>query len=203
MNARAELDATELPRLYPHARPSPLWWGVVGLILIEATVFSSFIASYFYLRLLGGGPWAAGALPAPPLLWPSVNTVLLLVSSGSMYLAGKLIKRGRQVAMTWAIGISVALAALVLALRGLEFRDVPFAWNDHAYGSIYWTMMGLHFAHVLASLLGTAVVGVLGAMKYFTRERNLAVSIDSIYWYFVALIWIPVYLVLYWSPRLL
>lgn len=200
MTPPAAVDAGALPRLFPETRPSPIWWGVVGLILIEATVFSAFIASYFYLRIVGG-EWPPAADVAPPLLWPSVNTVLLLVSSGSMYWAGKLIKRGKVTAMTAAIFFSVALAGVVLILRGLELNEVEFTWNDHAYGSIYWTLMGLHFTHVTASLAGTAVVGVLGAMGYFTERRHLAVAVDSLYWYFVALIWVPVYAVLYWAPR--
>ena len=198
---RVAVDATDLPRLYPDTRPSPLWWGIAGLILIEATVFSAFIASYFYLRVVGG-QWLSAEDYAPPLLWPSVNTALLLISSGSMYWAGKLIKRGRSTAMVIAIFVSVALAGVVLILRGFELKEVPFSWDDHAYGSMYWTLNGLHFTHVTASLLGTAVVGVLGAMGYFTQQRHLAVAVDSIYWYFVALIWVPVYFVLYWVPRM-
>jgi cytochrome c oxidase subunit 3 len=50
---------------------------------------------------------------------------------------------------------------------------------------------------------GTAVVFILSLRKYFDKDRQLAVVVDTLYWYFVCVAWIPFYLVLYWAPRLL
>ena len=50
-------------------------------------------------------------------------------------------------------------------------------------------------------MIGTAVVVLLGALGFFTQKRQIAVVVDTLYWYFVGLVWIPFYLVLYWAPR--
>ena len=95
------------------------------------------------------------------------------------------------------------MASIVLVLRSLELMAHDFAWDNHPYGSIVWTMTGFHFVHVVSAIVGTAAVTWLAWRGYFTRERQLGVVVDTLYWYFVAGIWIPLYLVLYWEPRLL
>lgn len=88
------------------------------------------------------------------------------------------------------------------AVRAWHLATLDFRWDSHAYGSFVWTVTGLHFAHVLASALGTAVVGYLAWRGYFTPGGRLAVVADAMYWQFVVVVWIPVYLVVYWAPRL-
>ena len=66
-----------------------------------------------------------------------------------------------------------------------------------------WTITGFHYTHVVSAILGTAVVSVLAWRGYFTPERQLGVVVDTLYWYFVAAVFLPIYLVLYWVPRVL
>lgn len=202
MSARthAALDIGSLPRFNPDRR-DPLWWGILGLVVIESTVFMTFIVSYFYLRT-EEGPWPPAGVEPPPVLYPTINLFLLLGSVAAMWWAGRRAERNDQRGLVLGIGLSVLLACVVLVLRWLQFEALEFRWDEHAYGSMVWTMTGLHFFHVVATVLGTAAIGVLGALGYFGRDRRLAVVVDAMYWYFVALVWAPVYVVLYWMPRL-
>lgn len=200
MQNRAGYDASPLTR-FAH-RTHPLWWGILGVVTIEATVVASLIASYFYLRM-GTQAWPPPGVDPPGLALPTINLVLLVASSGTMYWAGWGINRENKLVLTLGTSASVALAGVVLVLRWIELSRLGFLWNDHPYGSIVWTMMGFHFTHVLSAIIGTAVVALLAGFGYFTRERQLGVVVDTLYWYFVAGIWIPLYLVLCWAPRLL
>ncbi len=196
----AAVDASGMSR-FPE-RKHPLWWGVLGLVIIEITVVATLIVSYFYLKM-GAAQWPPPGVEPPPVLWPSINLALLLSSAGTMYWAGWGINRDSQTILTLGTGLSVLLASIVLVLRSLEFVAFDFAWDSHPYGSIVWTMTGFHFVHVVSAIVGTAAVTWLAWRGYFTRERQLGVVVDTLYWYFVAGIWIPMYLVLYWEPRLL
>jgi heme/copper-type cytochrome/quinol oxidase subunit 3 len=60
-----------------------------------------------------------------------------------------------------------------------------------------------HAVHVLSVVLKTLFVAYLATHGYFTRERRLGVTVNGLYWHFVVVVWIPLYLVLYWSPRIL
>tara|TARA_R100001039_G_scaffold38191_2_gene38844 strand:+ start:481 stop:1113 length:633 start_codon:yes stop_codon:yes gene_type:complete len=194
------VDATQLSRFHG-GTDAPIWWGIVGLILIEMSVVAAFVISYFYLVMVNP-TWPPEGQPASELLWPTVSMVLLLVSCVTMYLAGKSVNRDRVTAFviyTWA---SVALATVVLVIRWLQFQTFDFSWNDHVYGSLVWTISGFHFLHVVSAATGTSVVALLGMKKFFNSKQRIGVVVDTLYWNFVALAWIPFYLILYWAPRM-
>ncbi|WP_346797472.1 cytochrome c oxidase subunit 3 [Halomonas sp. Bachu 37] len=193
------IDVAAMKRLHPDRR-APLWWGVLGLITIESAVVLAFCVSYLYLAA-HAEVWPPTG-EAPPLLWPSVNLVLLLLSSVSMFLAGQGINRGNKKQLAIGVTISVVLASIVLVLRSLELMAYDFGWQEHAYGSIVWTISGFHYIHVTSMVLGSTVIAILAWRGYFTRERQIGVVVDTNYWYFVCIAWVPFYLLLYWGPRI-
>lgn len=201
MNAGAVVDVSHLSP-YTKGDDSPLWWGILGLVVIECMVVACLVASYFYLRMLAPS-WPPPEVDTGRLLVPTVNLALLLLSSWCMYAAGVEIDRGGQRGLNVYIGAALALAVTVLILRFLEYRDVGFRWDDHSYGSIVWVMIGLHFAHVLSAIAGTAVMWTWALRGYFTPERQLGVVVDTLYWQFVVFIWVPQYFVIHWVPRIL
>lgn len=199
MRVLGTIDVAHMSRLNPDQR-APLWWGIFGLITVEATVVLAFCVSYFYLAA-HADTWPPSGSP-PPLLWPSINLVLLSASSVTMFWAGRGIRRGNKTILAVGVSTSVLLACVVLVLRGLELHAYQFSWKDHAYGSIVWTISGFHFAHVVSIVLGSTVVAILSWRGYFTKQRQIGVVVDTNYWYFVCAAWIPFYLTLYWGPRL-
>jgi putative membrane protein len=54
-----------------------MWWGTLGLMAIEGTVFALTVMAYFYLR--SHASLADDALP-PDLLWGTLNTAIMLAS---------------------------------------------------------------------------------------------------------------------------
>lgn len=195
------VDVSDHSRFVPN-RAAPIWWGIVGLILIELTVVTAFVVSYFYLRLMSE-QWPPEGVAPLDLLNPSLALALLLASCVTMWWAGKAISRNKYNQFVVSIFASVTLAGLVLPLRWQQFQEFGFRWDDHAYGSIVWTITGFHFTHVVSAVIGTVVVGILGLKRYFNKDRQIAVVVDTLYWNFVAVAWIPFYLVLYWVPRLM
>lgn len=196
------LDASGLTQR-PADHRHPLWWGFWGMIAIETTVFATLVVSYFYLRM-GADSWPPDPLTPPELLLPTLNTLVLLASSGTMLLADRGIKAGKQRQLALALTAGIVLALVFLALKAYEYlHHVEYRWDDHAYGSIVWTIVGFHSAHVTALVLKTVVVATLAWKGHFTEDRRLAVTVNGIYWHFVVLIWIPLYLTLYWAPRFL
>lgn len=200
MKHRPVVDAALLPRTMNESR-HPLWMGVLMLIFIEASVLLTILASYGYLRLQSDTWPAPGAGHADPLI-PTINLVLLLCSAFTMWWAGTGTKRGSRLVMAGGTTISVLLASVVLILRWIELGKLGYSWDDHAYGSITWLIFGFHFVHVTAAVLGTAVVSAFAWRGYYTKERNLGVVVDSLYWYFVAVAWLPLYYVTVWDPRI-
>jgi heme/copper-type cytochrome/quinol oxidase subunit 3 len=86
-------------------------------------------------------------------------------------------------------------------MRAMEMHRLTFRWDSHAYGSIYWSLLGLHTSHVIASTVESIVLVALIARGYFHDEQRLGLRTDGLYWYFVVAAWIPLYAILFLFPR--
>ncbi|HMD37622.1 MAG TPA: hypothetical protein VKH42_21750, partial [Vicinamibacterales bacterium] len=76
---RAAIDVGALP---PGAfgYRSLMWWGTLGIVLIEGSAFALAIAAYFFFSQRAPR-WPPDGVVPPGLLWGSVNTVVLLASA--------------------------------------------------------------------------------------------------------------------------
>lgn len=201
MSLHADIDASKLPD-YSYEFRSPLWWGIVGLMTVEGTVVATLIASFFYLQG-NHTAWPPAGTSPPELLLPTLSTVVLLVSMVPVYLTDKAFKRGNPKPLAWMPLVSIALALVFLGIKAYEYAShVDFRWDTHAYGSVVWLMIGFHSVHVIAVILKTLVVVYLARRRYFTPEKRIAVTVNGLYWYFVAAAWIPLYLTIYLGSRI-
>jgi cytochrome c oxidase subunit III len=201
MKAQATLDVSYLEP-WGHGSESPLWWGFIGILAIEVTVFSSLIASYFYLRM-GEPHWPPAGLDPPDLLLPTINTGVLIVSSFFMSHADKSGEKGYRKGMLTGLIGGIVLALVFLSLKVVEYSGVAYRWDSNPYSSIVWTITGFHAAHVLSVVLKTMVMAYLSYYGFFNEKRHLGITVNGIYWHFVVIVWLPLYVVLCWAPRVL
>lgn len=194
------LDVSALPTVVFSHR-SLMWWGTLGVMAIEGTVFALAVMAYFYLRS-HQETWPITALP-PDLRWGNLNTVILLASFLPAHMAKRAAERldlrGTQ---RWLV-VSVVFGVLFTAVRALEFSTLNVRWDSNAYGSVVWLLLGLHTTHILTDLLDTIVLTVLFFTGPLDGKRFVDVSENSFYWYFVVAAWLPIYFVLYWGARAL
>jgi len=182
----------------------PAWWGMLLLIATEAALFALLLASYFYTRFQTDGPWPPDGIADPELAKPIAMTLLLMISSFPAYLAERNARRGDQRGLVVALLATLILGSAFLALQIWEYTEKAklFTPRTNAYGSLFYTITGLHGAHVIAGLvllLWTLAFALRGA---FTAERHLAVQNVSLYWHFVHGVWLFVFVSLYLLPAL-
>ncbi len=200
MTVRSVIDVRALT---PHASrtDAPLWWGMLTAIVIEAVVFSVLVAAYFYLRMQSD-PWPPEETARPRLLLPALSMMVLAAGGLAMHSASRGIQVGDQARLRRGLLHTMALAALFLALKYVEYSELPLRWDSNAYGSILWILVGLQSAHVLVLLALTIVVSLLASRGFFSPQRRLGVIINTMYWYSAAAISVVLYVVLQLSPRL-
>ncbi len=80
------LDVSGLPTVVFSHR-SLMWWGTLGVMAIEGTVFALAAMAYFYLRS-HQDTWPLTALP-PDLRWGTVNTLLMWPASSGGWREGR------------------------------------------------------------------------------------------------------------------
>jgi heme/copper-type cytochrome/quinol oxidase subunit 3 len=193
------LDVRELPS-YVFSHRSLMWWGTVGMMAIEATVFVLAVMAYFYLRTRIK-PWPPG-VPPPDLLWGTLNTVILLASAVPNHLAKKGAERLDLPAARMWTWVGLAFGVGFIIVRALEFTTLNCRWDTNAYGSAVWTLLGLHTLHLITDVLDTLVLAVLLVTGPFEGRRFSDISDNGLYWYFVVFTWLPLYAVIYLAPRL-
>ena len=201
MKPSATLDISHLPSVAFGSRDS-LWWGVMGLILIEVTILGIGMVSYFYLRTLAP-VWPPPPTALPDLLLPTVNTLLLLVSVVPMYGVDRAARRKERRGVQIGLVLCVVLGLGFGVLRGFEFRAMHTQWDSHAYGSVVWTLLGLHTFDLVTEVVETILLMVVALTGQMTDHVFLDISDSAPFWYFVAAIWVPIYAVLYVVPRVL
>jgi cytochrome c oxidase subunit I+III len=196
---RPVLDVSSLPP-YAFGHRSLMWWGTMGMIAIEGTAFALAIAGYFYIKGRSD-EWPISAAP-PVLRWGTANLVLLLLSALPNELAKKAAERlDLRAVQRWLV-VCVLFGLAFVVVRWLEFGGLNIWWDQNAYGSIVWTLLGLHTVHIVTDLADTVVLTVLMFIGPLEESHFVDVSENSLYWYFVLAAWIPIYAVIYLAPRI-
>jgi cytochrome c oxidase subunit 3 len=195
------LDVSALPP-YNISNQSPLWWGQLFMCLIEGSLLCMLAATYFYLRL-GVDVWPPPGVNMPDVVVPTIGLLPLLASCGGSYMASEAAKIGSRTGMLLGMILNLTLGVVFLILRALEMNSLNFTWASDAHGSIVWAILFLHTYDVVADLLMTAVLIFIIASGRYGEKQRIGVHVDSVLWYFLVGIWIPLYGVLYWAPRLI
>jgi cytochrome c oxidase subunit 3 len=197
-HASVALDVGEI-QTYAFGHRSLMWWGTACMMVIEGMVFAMIIMSYIYLK--GRVPhWPPSGQP-PDLLWGTVNTVVLLVSCLPNALAKFAAERFDLAKVRLWMAACMIFGLAFNVIRFVEFGALNVRWDSNAYGSIVWTLLGIHTAHVLTDLADTAVLAVMLFVGPLDANRFVDVSENAFYWYFVVLSWLPIYGLIYVAPR--
>jgi heme/copper-type cytochrome/quinol oxidase subunit 3 len=173
------------------------WWGMALFIATEAALFVYLIASYFYV----GSSAPTWPPITPGIRLTAINTILLLVSSGSAIIADRSVKRGRMGSFRVWLTVTIILGATFLTIQLHEYGTLEFHPQTNAYGSFFYLITGLHGAHVAAGILMLVYVLVRAFAGHFDAVRNSAARNAILYWHFVDVVWLVVFTSLYLLPR--
>jgi cytochrome c oxidase subunit III len=143
-----------------------------------------------------------------------LNTLVLLVSSLMIVLAVHFAKHGRNNRVVVFLGLTAALGACFLVLKGMEYYIdyleylIP-GWRFKAeewvtrdglrpdqvphvklFLFMYWVMTGLHALHVTIGIGAVLVMMLMARRGRFSPEYYSPVDVTALYWHFVDIVWI-------------
>jgi heme/copper-type cytochrome/quinol oxidase subunit 3 len=195
---RLVLDVERLPH-YAFGHQGLVWWGTVGFMVIEGSLFIMILITYFFLRTRVT-EWPPSA-PNPDMTLATVNTLVLFASLIPNYLTKHAAEKFDVAKVRIFLPICVAFGVVFLTIRAFEFGALGVSWDTNAYGSIVWMILGFHTTHLLTDVADSAVLSVLMFTGHLEPKRLVDVSENALYWYFIVLSWIPVYVIVYFAPR--
>ena len=178
------------------SRVEPSLLGMLLFIISEVMVFAAFFTAYFFVRVVGGAEWPAQGTELPVAI-AGVNTAILLSSSLTMHWALESAKAGNRFGLQAGMFTTLLLGTTFLFVQINEYVNIGFAPQDHAQGTIFYSLTGLHGAHVAIGLLALLTVNIRAFRGHFTREDHRGVEIPGIYWHFVDVMWVIVFTTVY------
>ncbi len=149
------------------------------------------------------------------LVWEigGINTLVLLVSSGTIVLALHSAQLGKRKQIVAFLAATAVLGLCFLCLKGLEYyldyrdnlipgwRFDPADWirdglrpdqvpHVKLFFFLYWVMTALHAVHVTIGICAVLVMLVLAQKGYFSADYYSPVDVTALYWHFVDIVWI-------------
>jgi cytochrome c oxidase subunit III len=201
IDPRMQIDVSSLPE-HGYEHRATLWWGNVVMVMIEGSMLAMAAVTYFYLRE-NFPQWPPEPTDLPRLLPGTLCLLASLVASVPMFVAYRRAvthERPKREVMPWLWATNV-IAIVANIIRIWEFPALGCKWNEHAYGSITWTLLGLHWMHLFASMFETVVITIYLINHDLTPKKRVDINADMVYWYLVVVSQIMIYLVIYWTPR--
>ncbi len=146
----------------------------------------------------------------------TLNTAVLIISSLTMALAVWSASVGRRKATIVLLLVTMVLGAVFLGVKAVEYSHKfhdhlvpgagfqfpgPNARPAEIFFSLYFTMTGLHAAHMIIGI-GLLTALVLQARKgRYGPDYYTPVEVTGLYWHFVDIVWIFLFPLLYLIGR--
>jgi cytochrome c oxidase subunit 3 len=173
--------------------------GILLFIISEVMLFGSFFASYFFLRVVVN----PAAWPPHPFELPvavaGMNTAILVSSSFTIHYALEGIRKGNKRAMKLGLVLTWLLGLTFLFVQINEYVHLGFSGRTESFGTIFYSLTGLHGAHVFIGLCLLTAATIRAFRGHFDKapEKHLGVEVPGIYWHFVDIMWIVVFATVY------
>jgi heme/copper-type cytochrome/quinol oxidase subunit 3 len=207
MNPRRTIDVSGLPAGVLDYRAN-LWWGNLLLAVIETTMFGLLIASYFYVRMnfVQWPPSKINFLPVihhavPEWTLPTINLVLILLGCIPMIMVDRAARQQRQRTVQIGLVFCILFGLITSVIRYEEFGSLIFRWDANAYASATWLILGMHMGHLIVETCEAMLLASWAFFRQLDDKHVLDITVTASYWYWVAAIWIPIYVIVYWGPR--
>lgn len=195
-HGHAEHEHHGPPEANRSSRVEPQLLGMLLFIISEIMVFGAFFTAYFFIRVVGEADWPAQGTELPKLI-AGVNTCILLSSSVTMHWALESAKAGNRLGLQAGIFTTLGLGATFLFVQINEYVHIGFSPADHAQGSVFYGLTGLHGAHVAIGLTLLAFTTIRAFRGHFTPAAHRGVEVPGIYWHFVDAMWVVVFTTVY------
>lgn len=167
-------------------------------LMTDCVLFASLFATFAVLRTAtAGGPAGSDIFDLQFVL---IETMLLLTSSFTVGLAVLGAERGYKKQSIFWLVLTFLLGAAFLAMELWEFNQLigeGHGWQQSAFLSSYFVLVGTHGLHIAVGLLWMAVVIFRLLQRNFKETDVRRLSLLGLFWHFLDVIWIFIFSFVY------
>ena len=164
-----------------------MWLFIVSVVMI----FAGFTSAMIVKKAQDPASWRAFDIP----FWFYISTIVMLISSGSLYLAKKSAKKDDKAKinlftlLTLVFGI-VFLILQIVGFKALLNSGVKFQDMNTTSGSFFYVVAGTHWAHIALALLLLLFL-VRKVVKGQVHANQLKwINMVSVFWHFLDFLWL-------------
>ena len=190
MNASLELNRVvdQNKKIHPHK--FILWVGIGSIIMM----FAGLTSAYIVKREQPG--WTSYTTPIAFYY----STAVILISSATIFLAGKSFRERRIVRYKKLVTATMILGLIFILLQWLGFRHLwqtGITFHGSGAGQFLYIIAGLHVLHVFGGIIALFTLWLKARNTRIRSYNSVPVDVVSTYWHFVDLLWL--YLFIFFS----
>ena len=176
------------------AKKMMLWFGIISLIMSFAGLTSAFIVSS------SREDWLSD-FQLPNAF--TISLILIIISSISIILAKRSLKKGKRSATTVYLLLTLALGLAFIVSQINGFNEIiALGYNftgptSNVTMSYIYVIAFVHIAHVVAGIICLLVVIINHFRKKYSADNMLGVELVATFWHFIDILWIYLFFFLY------
>src|SRR5437763_1248280 len=78
-----------------------------------------------------------------------------------------------------------------------------FRWDEKSKAAIVCTTLSMHLLHLITGTAENFIMILWALARGLDTKHERDVRVGAVYWYWIAGIWIPLYAIIYFGPRIL
>lgn len=167
-------------------------------IMTDCVLFATLFATYGVLRNNTFGSPSASELFSMPFVL--TETLILLTSSFTAGLAMIAVHAKRKQLAMLFLSLTFLLGAAFLGMELFEFNELVHeghSWTASAFLTAFFTLVGTHGLHITTGLLWLIVLMTQLARKGFTGGTVKRLTLFSLFWHFLDIVWIFIFTIVY------
>lgn len=172
-------------KIHPHKF---ILWVAIGAIIM---MFAGLTSAYIVKREQPG--WTTYNTP----LAFYYSTAVMLISSLTIFLAGKSFVERRMIRYRKMLAATLILGLVFILLQWLGFRHLwvtGTTFHGSGAGQFLYIIAGLHALHVFGGVIALFVLWLRARNTRIRSYNVVPVDVASTYWHFVDLLWIYLFI---------
>ena len=173
-----------------NAKKQLLWIGMGSILMFFGGLTSAYIVRK------PEGNWLEFVLPE----YFTFSTVIIALSSVVLFFVKGQLRKNNS---AFPLALSVLLLGLLFTFFQFKGWQQLIAQGvyltgegSNASGSFLYVLTLAHLVHLFGGLIALLYVTIQSKKKVFTIENSLAIDLTSLYWHFLALLWLFVFALL-------
>ncbi|MBD2665851.1 cytochrome c oxidase subunit 3 [Richelia sinica] len=171
-------------------------FGFIVFLLSESVIFLSYFAGYIIYKTTSTD-WLPAGVFGLEIKEPAINTVVLVSSSFTIYLAEKHLAKKNLLGFRAFLLLTMAMGSYFLYGQAVEWSNLEFGFTSGTFGGLFYLLTGFHGLHVFTGILLQFLILIRSFLPGNYDNGHFGVDATSLFWHFVDVIWIVLFILIY------